>query len=223
VIGNTEELEEAIENGGTIILLDDVTSDDIAIPNGTNVTIDLDNYTLTAENSIENSGNAIYENGTMKVTANGVYGPVTTIGGNSTFNNVDVVTKGGGVNVWGTAVFNSGTVTTNSMSTSSRHVFYVAGGEGATGHLTINDGEFIFSPTNLTRKGSYICADGADATVIVNGGTFHKPSTRTAPIQALKGATVTIYGGTFAFDPSGFVADGYEAVEADGWWTVSAK
>ena len=35
-------------------------------------------------------------------------------------------------------------------------------------------------------------------------------------------ASSTIYGGTFQFDPSEFVAEGYEAVKgADGWWTVS--
>ena len=89
-------------------------------------------------------------------------------------------------------------------------------------NLTIEDGEFTLNPTNRTRKGSYICAQ-ANATVIVNGGIFHLPSTRTAPIQAIDGATVLIYGGTFQFDPSAFVAEGYQAIESNGWWTVSAK
>lgn len=135
------------------------------------------------------------------------------------FENVNVTSSGGGVNVWeGEAIFKSGSITTNSTSTSARHMFYAAAGA----KLTIEDGDFIFNPTNLTRKGSYICAE-ENATVIVNGGTFHKPSTRTAPIQAVNGATVVIYGGTFQFDPSAFVAPGYVAVESNGWWTVSAQ
>ena len=169
-----------------------------------------------------------FSTGEMESSGTG-YGSMTPLGVTDTFNNLELTTEGGGISVWGTATWTGGSITTNSTSTSPRHVFYVASGKDengnvvADGHLTINSGEFTFSPGNLTRKGSYICAQGAGATVIVNGGTFNKPSTRTAPIQALDGATVIIYGGTFCFDPSAFVADGYEAVESGGWWTVSAK
>ena len=152
------------------------------------------------------------------------YGYYVEYGSTTTFNNVNVTTEGGGLDVRGTAVLNGGSVTTNSTSTSGRHVFYVAAREGeADGHLTINGGVFKFSPSNLTRKGSFIYADGG--TVIVNGGTFHKPSTRDGhnPITVANGGSVTIYGGTFAFDPSIFVAEGYQAVESDGWWTVAAE
>jgi len=165
----------------------------------------------------------VVQNGSINSTGTG-YGARTPYGGTTTYNDIDVVSEGGGVNAWGTVIWNGGDVTTNSTSTSPRHVFYVASAEGeADGHLTINGGEFTFSPTNLTRKGSYLCAQGADAVIIVNGGTFHKPSTRTAPVQELDGGSVTIYGGTFAWDPSNWVAEGYEAVLADGWWTVQAK
>ena len=166
--------------------------------------------------------------GELTTTGTG-YGRQTVVGTIDKFENVTLTTDGGGISVWGTAVWNGGSITTNSMSTSPRHVFYVASGKDengnviADGHLTINGGEFTFSPGNLTRKGSYLCAHGAGATIIVNGGTFHKPSTRTAPIQEIDGGEVIIYGGTFCFDPSAYVADGYEAVESGGWWTVSAK
>ena len=174
----------------------------------------------TGNNALYNEGNAELKD--VTVTMTGSTGYITnsrTEDSVTVYENVTATSSGGGVNVWqGEAVFKSGTITTNSTSTSARHMFYIADGA----KLTIEDGEFIFNPTNLTRKGSYICAQ-ANAEVIVNGGTFHKPSTRTAPIQSLDGATVTIYGGKFQFDPSAFVADGYEAVEANGWWTVSAK
>jgi len=140
------------------------------------------------------------------------------------YDNANIVSKGGGVNAYGKTVFNSGSITLNNATSSPRHVFYVAARESdatVSGSLVINDGEFTFNPTNLTRRGSYICADGSD--VVVNGGTFHKPSTRTDPIQAINGGTVTIYGGSFAFDPSAYVAEGYQAVQGEnGYWTVSA-
>lgn len=189
------------------------------------VTIDLGGEVYTSTEGFENNGNVKFENGTLNGSGTG-YTSVTNADGKTVYNNMTILSAGGGINAWGPVEFNGGSVTTDSKSTSPRHVFYVAGDEtqGAKGELVINGGEFTFSPSNLTRKGSYICAQGADATVVVNGGTFHKPSTRTAPIQALDGATVTIYGGSFAFDPSAFVAEGYVAVKGtDGYWTVSAE
>lgn len=166
-----------------------------------------------------------YVSGEVTTTGTG-YGYKIDDGETAILNNVNIVTEGGGISVWGTAEFNSGSIVTNSTSTSGRHVFYVTSGEDGTGHLTINDGEFTFSPSNLTRKGYYICAHGEDATVIVNGGNFGKPSTRSdykAGIGEMDGGKVIIYGGTFAFDPSKWVAEGYESVESNGIWTVSEK
>jgi hypothetical protein len=41
-------------------------------------------------------------------------------------------------------------------------------------------------------------------------------------LQTAGNGTITIYGGSFEFDPSAFVAEGYEAIKgANGWWTVS--
>lgn len=185
------------------------------------IVIDLAEEKVDNEETFVYEGNRVVEDGTLNVTTDALYGTYTPAGSSTTFNDVDLVTKGGGVNVWGTAVWNGGDITTNSMSTSGRHVFYVAD----QGHLTINGGEFTFSPTNLTRKGYYLCAHGAGAEIIVNGGIFNKPSTRSdyaAGICEMEGGTVIIYGGEFAFDPSAWVAEGYEAVLADGWWTVQA-
>ena len=155
------------------------------------------------------------------------YGYSVSNGESVVFDDVDLTTSGGGINIQGAAVFNSGSVVNDSTSTNPRHMFYVAARENvANGHLTINDGEFTFSPSNLTRKGYYICADGEGAVVIVNGGTFGKPSTRDnykAGIGELNGGEVIIKGGTFGFDPTNWVADGYEAVQNGNTWTVVAK
>lgn len=213
-----EDLEEALIYNDEITFAAPIDTDTLEVPSNADVVLDLDGNTISTDNALSNYGTAVIENGTLENSSTS-YGTFTFEDGDTTLNNVDIVTAGGGVNVFGaesTVTFNSGTVTTNSMSTNPRHVFYVVGS------LVINDGEFTFSPDNLTRKGSYICAHGPDANVVVNGGTFNKPSTRTAPIQEIDGGTVTIYGGKFAFDPSEFVADGYAATKGeDGYWTVA--
>lgn len=230
----------AIENGGTVNIGDNVTGVDATVAEGTSTTVELNGNTLegtivndgtlvinggtltsVGEATLTNNGDATYINVNIEMTENPGYITNSRNASSVTvFENVHATSTGGGINVWnGEAVFKSGSVILNSTSTSARHVFYIAQG----GELTIEDGEFTFNPTNLTRKGSYLCADGEGALITVLGGTFNKPSTRTAPIQAVNGGQVVIKGGTFAFDPSEFVAEGYEAVEADGWWTVSAK
>lgn len=225
-------------HGGTINVEEDI-EEEVVVGKDAQVTLNLNNKVL--KNTLTNNGdvnvnggeinvngsNALYNEGsaqlkdvTLKMAGStGYIANSRTNGSITIYENVTATSSGGGLNLWqGEAVFKSGTITTNSTSTSARHIFYVA--EGAK--LTIEDGEFFFNPTNLTRKGSYICAQ-VNATVIVNGGIFHKPSTRTAPIQAIDGSSVVIYGGTFQFDPSAFVADGHVAVESNGWWTVSAQ
>ncbi len=188
--------------------------------NNGEVTLNNVEINVSGSNALYNEGTAELKDTTINMTGStGYIANSRTDSSVTVYENVTATSTGGGVNVWqGEVVFKSGTITTNSTSTSARHMFYVADGA----KLTIEDGEFFLNPTNRTRKGSYICAQ-ENATVIVNGGIFHLPSTRTAPIQALSGSTVLIYGGTFQFDPSAFVAEGYQAIESDGWWTVSAK
>ncbi len=238
VVDDIDKLSEFFTVSSDITLSNNMTTD-ASVAENVSITMDMAGNTLSgtvtnngelaiSDGVIEQSGNnALYNEGNAELTdvalnmtnSTGYISNSRTADSVTVFENVDITSTGGGVNVWeGEAVFKSGRITTNSTSTSARHVFYIA--SGAT--MTIEDGEFTFNPTNLTRRGSYICAEG-NATVVVKGGTFAKPSTRTAPIQALDGSTVTIYGGKFQFDPSAFVADGYEAVKgADGWWTVSA-
>ena len=60
----------------------------------------------------------------------------------------------------------------------------------------------------------------------VNGGTFGKASTRSGYTAGILGSgTVIIKGGTFGFDPSAWVADGYTATkdETTKTWTVAAN
>lgn len=139
------------------------------------------------------------------------------------YNNVTVNSAGGGVAAADGAevVFNSGSVAVNTTSTSGRYLFYAVG-EGTV--ITINGGDFAdFTKTSQNQKRAYIYAE-AGTTVYVNGGTFGKASTRSGYTAGILGdGTVVITGGTFGFDPTNWVAAGYEAVQNGATWTVQAK
>ena len=93
---------------------------------------------------------------------------------------------------------------------------------GAGTTLTINDGDFSFD-TYRKRTYGYV-ADGA--TMYIKGGNFgpkpNHPSDANNPFIA-DGGQIIITGGTFGFDPTTWVADGYEAVQSGSTWTVKAK
>ena len=87
----------------------------------------------------------------------------------------------------------------------------------------INGGEFSFA--NVGQKRAYIYATNG-ATVYVKGGTFGKASTNSSYKAGIMGTgTVIITGGTFGFDPSAWVADGYEATydSTSKVWTVAKQ
>lgn len=77
-----------------------------------------------------------------------------------------------------------------------------------------------------TFNGDIALTGGANKTNLetlnISGGTFNGSYgfySYGADEKALEAITVT--GGTFLEDPSDYLADGYEAVQADGVWTVS--
>ena len=149
------------------------------------------------------------------------YGMIARPGADLTINNADFESKGGGVAaVSGAKVtFNSGTLAVNTTSTSGRYLFYT---EGAGAEITINGGDFSFSKT-LNQKRAYIYA-GDGTTVYVNGGNFGPASTRTGYTAGILGnGTVIITGGTFGFDPTNWLADGYKATKSGSTWTVTAE
>ena len=189
-----------ITGSGVIDFTESVKTDYIQI-NGTEVVLEMNNQEV--------------ESGTPAH-----YSLIATEGSKVTINNANINSGGGGIGaVDGAEVtFNGGTLAVNSASTSGRYLFY-AEGEGTV--ITINGGEFSFSET-LNQKRAYIYA-GDGTTVYVKGGTFGKASTRSGYTAGILGSgTVIITGGTFGFNPSAWVATGYQAVEDDGVWTVSA-
>ncbi len=211
-------------NGGTYVM-DADRNEGITISSGATVVINgegnainngaaglINEGTATVNNVVMNAGNASnYSNITRGEDAK------------TTYNDVTLNSAGGGVGATDGAevIFNSGSVEVNTSSTSGRYLFY-AEGEGTV--ITINGGNFAdFTKTSQNQKRAYIYADEG-TTVYVQGGTFGKASTRSGYTAGILGSgTIIITGGTFGFNPTTWVADGYVAVESNGVWTVSAK
>ncbi len=94
--------------------------------------------------------------------------------------------------------------------------------------ITINGGEFtnglrIDQATVYINDGNFAISEfcGEESNIIINGGTW------TADEMTFSGdtkaPTVTIYGGTFKWDPTPYLAEDHEAIQnADGTWTVQA-
>ena len=146
---------------------------------------------------------------------------IIALGGSTEINEADIYSRGGGIGVvdGASVTFNSGSLEINTTSTSGRYLFYLEG-EGST--LTINDGNFDFNKTQ-NQKRAYIYA-GTGTTAYVKGGNFGKASTRSGYTAGILGdGTVIITGGTFGFDPTKWVADGYTVVYENGKYTVSKK
>lgn len=237
-VANTDDLSGALAAGGVYTVEADIVADSFAVQEGIKVSFDLGGNTISGA-SIMNSGEIAVNGGSLEAAASGLdnsgkatltdidmkagspadYAAVGREGSYTEYNNVNIVSAGGGIAVsGGKAVFNSGSVDVNSTSTSGRYVFYVVG-EGA--ELVINDGTFAFSKT-LNQKRAYIYA-GAGTTVIVNGGNFGAASTRSGYTAGILGdGTIIIKGGTFGFNPSAWVAEGYKAVKDGSVWTVVA-
>ncbi|MBQ3204446.1 MAG: hypothetical protein IJB39_05650, partial [Alistipes sp.] len=195
---------------------------------------DGEEYTLTLDEDFNVTGNdntnsyiqvnggdvTIEGNGNEVTTGSPADYGFITVGENTsmTINDTNIDSKGGGVAAADGAqvVFNSGNLAVNSASTSGRYLFYAVG-EGST--ITINGGVFSFS-SSLNQKRAYVYAE-AGTFVYINGGTFGKASTRSGYTDGIMGSgTVEITGGTFGFDPSKWVAEGYKVVKTDNVWVV---
>ncbi len=230
--------EVIIKEGGNVTLTEDFNQK-VNVLENVDVTLNLNNNavkdTVTNNGNLEinegainvgdvgltNNGNATLNNVTMNAGTPESYSNIT-IGDNAetVYNNVTIVSGGGGIAAAGGAkvVFNSGEVYLDSASTSGRYNFY-AQDEGSI--IIINDGTFGFNPNKNTKR-AYICAM-AGTTVYVNGGNFGAASSRSEYSSGITGAgTVIITGGTFGFDPSNWVADGYEVVKEGSTYTVKS-
>ncbi len=138
-------------------------------------------------------------------------------------NNADINSLGGGIAATNGASieFNGDALYLNSSSTSARYAIYAV---GENSKVVVNGGDFTWNTTKNNKRAYVYCGTGA--TVEINGGTFGKASTRSGYTAGIlrDGGNIVIKGGTFGFNPTTWVAEGYKA-EYDSTaktWTVSA-
>ncbi|MBQ6892600.1 MAG: dockerin type I repeat-containing protein, partial [Clostridia bacterium] len=131
-----------------------------------------------------------------------VKGNLTIEGGNFVANTLF------GIGVTGTLTVNGGTFSTDKD-------YYLIGTWGET---TINGGEFTAVYNNVNCFAGTLNITGGNFTV--TGTDEEYPS---SDVFAEDGGAVAISGGMFSTDPSDYIAEGYEAVEADGVYGIVEK
>lgn len=218
---NVSDVLDILANNPDAEVTLDITGEAIEQTVNNKGTLEINGGTIINNGSgLENNGTANLNGVTMQAGNASDYSNILGAGSETTYNDVNIDTNGGGIGAvnGAEATFNSGSIVITATTTDPRYNFYVVG-EGT--EVTINGGTFDFTAKSLKR--AYIYA-GSGATVYVNGGTFGTASTRSNYKAGIMGdGTVIITGGTFGFDPTNWVAAGYEAVENNGVWTVSAK
>lgn len=183
--------------------------------------------------AIENWGNLYVNNLNINVT--GIKYGFHVKGGQTEINNLVLRAERGGLNVQGGKLtVNSGSFNFSGYYDTTAKKWYngqVVYAVGVDSEVVINGGDFRFTGGTGGSQRVLCAQDGA--TIIVNGGTFGKGNSKTkstwlweydsTPNNGVDNrGDIVIYGGTFQFDPSACVAEGYKATQgADGWWTVS--
>ena len=196
-VSTETELIAALANGGNIMLTGDITVSDEywgGYKITKNTTIDLNGHTITGVYVFTpNPENA---------------GVVLTISGNGTIKATDP-DNDMPVDVWGTLNLLGGTIEgyTNIFGTINMSGGWVD--QLNTDKLNSDD-----DTSHIT--GGYVrhlnCWGGI---VTISGGHVEA--------LGIKYGTIIISGGTFGFDPTAYLAEGYTATEADGIWTVTSN
>ena len=135
-------------------------------------------------------------------------------------NDANVHSLGGGLSATNGAYveFNGNALYLDCKSTSARYAIYAV---GENSKVVVNGGDFSWNTAKNNKRAYVYCAAGA--TVEINGGTFAKPSTRSGYTAGFLGdGNIVVKGGTFAFNPTTWVAEGYQAVKDGANWVVSA-
>ncbi len=198
LLASTEtELIAALENGGNIMLTGDITVSDKywgGYEITKNTTIDLNGHTITGVHIFTpNPENA---------------GVVLTISGNGTLKATDP-DNDMPVDVWGTLNLLGGTIEgdTNIFGTINMSGGWV---------YQLNTDKLNSDDDTSHITGGYVrhlnCWGGI---VTISGGHVEA--------LGIKYGTIIISGGTFGFDPTAYLAEGYTATEADGKWTVTSE
>ena len=194
-----EQLKNAIENasdGAKIVLEGDITGT-VIIPEGKNITLDLNGCTITA------TGTAVYNKGKLTVTDSKGTGKIVSTGnvgiavGSNSSTTIDSVTITGQEGAVITSYAVGATITINDGTFTAIDNAVVSGNgkarPGDPNEITINGGTFNGGITTPGYVACGIYSPWQDE-ITVNGGTFN--ITNGAGIVARAGS-VTVIGGTF--------------------------
>ena len=196
LVSSEAELVAALENGGNIMLTGDITVSD-EYPFGYDITkntaINLNGHTITGEGVFCLLG---YEENI-----------VLTISGNGTIKNTDPNSTSA-ILGYGTLNILGGTID----DTNFHGPTIMSGGWVDQLDADKNNSDEDTSSITGGYVGTLNCWGGI---VTISGGHVEA--------LARKDGTIIISGGTFGFDPTAYLAEGYTATEADGIWTVTAN
>ncbi len=204
---SVEDLENAIAEGGTIKLVNDMIIADgetLEIPAGTAVVIDLNGKTITGSNA-KGSGATITNNGTLTIKGGELSSTATNgdavISNSGTLTLEDVTINGAPIDDSGYpayAVVSTGELTINDGTniTSDRGAINIEGG-----NAVINGGSFVVTDVASSERTSAITLHTvkAEGDVTINGGTFENSYTGASGSSVICpwGGDITINGGTF--------------------------
>ena len=247
--GETATLQSQIATSGTVTLDKDYT-EDITIPSGADVTLNLNGNTLSNTNNgkatLSVEGTAVVKNGTIS-GGTGYYNIEVKKGGSLTLENVTATAGNTGssmIDNWGTLTINSGTYTggLDVVKSEEGSTLNIHGGKftlnystsGYTGVIlnygtaTITDGEFIQNATSGRWNHPQVVAtgivEGYTAITKITGGTFTNNKSGESIFHGIGKATsdnFEVSGGTYNKSVSdGFFKDGYFAKKVGSVYTA---
>lgn len=214
-----DELNAALANDGLVILGDNITlSETVVIPEGKNITLDLNGKILSHSDEVNkyalnNLGTLTLKDskGTGSINARGIYNGYGN-GGNNVASAM-ITIKGGTVNAKGTnggaAIYNYGIADIQGGNFTSIGGYSLNNQAGSS--MTIADGVtanngFYNTGANLTVNGGAIEGNRSGCHVVyaynsnveINGGTIHNNNSGNSTLMAAGTSKMTVNGGTLS-------------------------
>ena len=182
-VSTAEEFTAAIEDGGKIKLMDNITLDDFFV--SSDVVLDMNGYDITSKWMFNAEDCSIIISGDGTIKSNGDNPYVNLI-------NAHLKLQGGTMKC--------------TLDVDDGSTITVSG--GSIDEVQIRDAIATISGGNI------------DMLEIRNNGNVYISGGNVSTL-GYYGGTLIISGGTFGFDPTSYLADGYTATENEGIWTVA--
>ena len=221
-VATAAELQGALNSGGKIKLIADITSaeDYVVLPEGKTAILDLNGHTLTNDTGI-----VIRNYGDLTLTGEGTIDgginnyAIYSNGGSVTIDEAVCVAGGfGAMALYGdtNAVINNATLTAEGKTANTCHLIWASGNST----LEINGGSYTHN-TSGTIDSGHVVTSYSNAKVTINGGTFKGGYVETISEYAST-SNIEVKGGSFAINPKNYVAAGHSVVSSNGMYVVIA-